>query len=86
MNGEYYHAPKHIFGHTSQEMTEAVSAEASAAEAAGDQGIPKCMLKAEMKHGLSCLTIFHIPQVLLYFCWVLSGSALFALVEDVNAA
>ncbi|DBA93405.1 TPA: hypothetical protein ACH3X2_003675 [Trebouxia sp. C0005] len=34
MNGEDYHAPKHIFGHASQEMSQAVSAEAAAGEAA----------------------------------------------------
>ena len=40
MNGEDYHAPKHIFGHASQEMSQAVSAEAAAGEAAGDETMP----------------------------------------------
>ena len=46
MQGEDYHAPKHIFGHASQEMTQAVSAEASVVEAAGDINIvlPTCVL------------------------------------------
>jgi len=46
MNGEDYHAPKHIFGHASQEMSQAVSAEAAAGEAAGDETMPFQRLSA----------------------------------------
>lgn len=46
MNGGDYHAPKHIFGHASQEMSQAVSTEAPAGEAAGDETMPLQHLSA----------------------------------------
>ncbi len=41
--GEDYHAPKHIFGQASQEMSQAVSIEAPAGEAAGDETMRSCV-------------------------------------------
>lgn len=46
MNGEDYHAPKHIFGHASQEMSQAISAEAPAGEAVGGVIMPSQHLPA----------------------------------------
>ena len=53
MNGGDYHAPKHIFGHASQEMSHAISAEAPAREAAGDASTPFQHLSA--LHEADCL-------------------------------
>ncbi len=47
MNGEDYHAPKHIFVHASQEMSQAVSTEAPAGEAAGEETMPFQRLSAQ---------------------------------------
>ena len=66
MNGEDYNAPKHVFGQPSQEMTHAVSAEASALDAAGGiegmhsegSGIPySASLQHTLKSGIDSMLL-----------------------------
>ena len=72
MNREDYYAPKHIFGHASQEMSQAVSIEAPAGEAAGDETVQfqhlsaldeaDCLIECAVRNVV-------LPEIMSYFTY-----------------